>query len=191
MFWLALLLSLPIDASTSSQRATPAAETCSYDREKLALGFDAFDQDMKGGWRALADKPGCGKAAADMIRAYRLNYQERIHLLYWHEAQLRASNGDYAAAIPLMEKSRQPPTQDDFGWNPYVDATIAFLRNDRVALLAARRRLTAVTKPSDLPATEKWPPNLTVIDRLIQCFGVPYQAAYGGTCLQADPARAR
>nr|WP_310098296.1 hypothetical protein [Sphingomonas sp. BE138] len=151
----------------------------------LALGFEAFDQDMTGGWRELADKPGCGGAAADLIRAYRMNSQERIPLLYWHEAQLRALNGDHAAAIPLMEKSRRAPEDDRFGWNPYADATIAFLGNDRKALLVARRRLDAVKRPAGLPADRPWPPNLAVVDALIRCFGRSYRIAYGGTCAAA------
>jgi hypothetical protein len=179
-----LMVALLLSAQASSPPASsqPASAPCDYDRKSLDLGFDAFDQDAVGGWRALSAKPGCEKAAADMVRAYRMNYESYSSLLYWHEAQLRASTGDYASAIPLMQKSRGPKDRDKFGWNAYADATIAFLRSDKKALFRARNQLIDLVKPDNVAAERKWPPNLDIVDALIHCFGQPYKIAYGSTC---------
>lgn len=178
-------------ASASNQPAQPTASptVCAYDRKLLALGFDAFDQNMSGGWRALSMKPDCKRTAADLIRDYRFNSENQIPLLYWHEAQLRASDGDYAAAIPLMEKSKRSAQRDKFGWNAYADATIAFLRNDSVALSNAREKLARVVRPEGFPTNRPWPLNLDVVDGLARCLGKPYKVAYSQACRQRAPSR--
>lgn len=154
---------------------------CRYDREVLGLGIDAFDQDMKGGWRALADQPGCEAKAADLIRAYRLNQEAALPALYLHEAQLRASAGDYVGAIPLLMRARQRDF-DEAGLSAYIDATIAFLRGDRAALTAAKERLRTWPKPADWPVDSPWPPNMNVVEGLEACFGKPYKLAYDVSC---------
>ena len=141
---------------------------------------------MNGGWRPLAATPGCRAQAADVLRSYRERVQRRIGTLYWHEGQLRAELGETDAAIALLERGRHPTDED--GWNDYVDATIAFLRNDRRRLLAVRDRLAERPKPADWAtgvdtkgnpvAAPPWPMNLNVVDRLIACFGRSYREAY-------------
>ena len=177
----AFLLGLSLQAGN----APAPAEPCQVDTgAMLALGLDAFDQDMNGGWRTLASRPGCETRAADLIRAYRSFVQQRIGLLYWHEGQLRASAGETEAAIGLMDRSRHPTDED--GWNFYVDASIAFLRQDRAALLRARERLASLpmpdwargrTRPDGTPVP--WPMNLGVVDGFIRCLGRSYREAYG------------
>jgi hypothetical protein len=50
---------------------TTSAMACDYDRARLlALDETQFDQ-YESGWRALASKPGCDLAAADLLRDYR------------------------------------------------------------------------------------------------------------------------
>jgi len=177
-------------------QAAPAPDPCQVDRRaSLALGQDAFDQDMNGGWRALAERPGCEGAAADLVRDYRALSEARIHILYWHEGQLRANIGQYPEAIRLMEQSRKP--EDRFGWNPYVDATVAFLRGDRAALVAARDRLAALPRPPGFEDRvmaggfrRTWPLNLMVVDGLVRCFGRPYHEAYGSPACR-NPAAAQ
>jgi hypothetical protein len=111
---------------------------------------------------------------------------------------MRASAGQYERAIPLLESARKTEAQDPLGWNYYVDATTAFLRHDRAALLNAREQLAAVVYPegSGLPPLKdgyiefpsrpgqpvmrmRWPPNIEVVDGLVACFGKPYSEAYG------------
>lgn len=183
-------------ALAATGMAADAAGPCAHDRAALlALDRQAFDQDMDGGWRRLAAREGCALAAADLIRDYREIHPSDPGILYWHEGQLRANAGQAGQAIALFERSRK--ADDPFGWNPYVDASIAFLRGDRPALLAAREALMRVPRPAGFaprdrdgrPIEIRWPPNLHVVDRLIACFGRGYRVAYSGTCPAPRPIR--
>lgn len=161
------------------------APACGYDRAAmLALDERAFDQDMTGGWRALSNR-GCELAAADLIRTYREAHgaSRMTFLSHWHEGQLRAEAGQTQAAIALFARARKTPELDNgFGWNLYVDGSIAFLRRTRPALQAARDHLAALPPPAGLPATVRWPMNLNVLDGLLRCFDKDYRTAYGVTC---------
>jgi hypothetical protein len=170
--------------------AAAAPAPCVVDRERLlALDPPAFDQDLAGGWRAVAAREECQSAAADLIRDYRRMHGLNDSILYWHEGQLRALAGQTSAAITLFERSRKGPA-DRFGWDAYVDATIAFLRHDRRALMAARESLASLPRPADFnprdpqghPLRLAWPVNLDAVDGLIACFGRPYSQAYGPSC---------
>lgn len=149
----------------------------------MALDQRAFDQDMDGGWRALARDSACRIVAADLIRDYREAHSLTAPILFWHEGQMRAEAGQTEMAIVLFDRSRH---DDRFGWNLYVDASIAFLRRDRDALQRARDALAALPRPAGFQSTDTngrpinlaWPPNLNVVDALIRCFGRPYAEAY-------------
>jgi hypothetical protein len=170
--------------------AAPTAGPCTYDRDRLlSLDEKSFDQDMRGGWRTLADDPRCYLAAADLIRDYREVHHVSGTTLVWHEGQMRASAGQTNGAIALFEQSRK--AHDPSGWNFYVDGTIAFLQHDRRALQIARDKLAALPTPADWhpvgpdgkPFPIKWPPNLNVLEGLLKCFGRSYEEAYGSaTC---------
>jgi hypothetical protein len=164
----------------------PGAFLCMFNRaELLALDEHSFDQDMDGGWRAVARHEECTEVAADLIREYRETRGLTSTILYWHEGQLRAHAGSTDEAIRLFEKSRK--TFDIFGWNLYVDASIAFLRRDKPALLAAREALARLPRPEDFNPRDaqgnvvvvSWPLNLSVVDGLITCFDRAYKEAYG------------
>jgi hypothetical protein len=193
---LASLLFAACGAVRAEESARPA---CDHDRARLlALDEAKFDQDMSGGWRALAEKPGCELAAADLLRDYRQARPNQAGLLVWHEAQLRAFAGQSREAAALMETARQPVETDRAGWNPYVDATIAFLRRDRAALERARVKLAAVQPGADMPPVVdgtmeldfadgqkrkiRWPPNIDVVEGLLYCFDKPYAEAYRDEC---------
>lgn len=160
---------------------------CAYDRAALmALDQDAFDQDMNGGWRALEDR-GCDAEAADLIRDYR-QAKSRPHpsILYWHEGQIRATLGQNDAAIALFNAARKPSAEDTFGWNFYVDGSIAFLRHDRAGLQSARDALAQVPEDKEWVEdavrqgfTVQWPPNLNILDGFLKCFDRSYRDAYG------------
>lgn len=89
-------------------------------------------------------------------------------------------------AIRLFERARSVDG-DPYGWNLYVDATIAFLQNDKSALLNAREELTRLPRPPDFQPRDQagnllnisWPMNLEVVNGLIACFGRGYEEAYG------------
>ncbi|WP_369939076.1 hypothetical protein [Xanthomonas medicagonis] len=194
-----------------SVREAPAAEQhmqgCDVDRTRLlALDQHQFDQEVSdggGGWRAVAARPGCETAAADLIRDYRQAHPDDPGLLYWHEGQLRAFAGDYPAAMALMQASKKPAAQDPAGWNPYVDATIAFLAHDGKGLAAAKKALDAVPPAPDLPPLHDgfvelpmqngqmlkmhWPPNADVVDGLVRCMEKSYAVAYSQGCRAGSP----
>ncbi len=77
----------------------------------------------------------------------------------------------------------------------YLDATLAFLRDDYEALVDTRHALTSLPEPEwfaeavdrfrlRYPDKQEpvWPTNLNIVERLIDCFGHPYSVAYGGSC---------
>jgi hypothetical protein len=205
----ATLLACGLLACCATTRAPTAAQPqCSYDRTQLlAMDERHFDQDVEnGGWRGVAAQPGCESVAADLVRDYRETHANRSAILFWHEGQLRADAGDPERAMTVLEQARMPPdTGDPSGWNFYVDATIAFLKRDRAALLQARTRLAAVRPMDGMTVQDgftsistnsgqtvkmRWPPNLDVVDGLVHCFDRPYRAAYGSDCRSPDNAPA-
>ena len=183
------------------------ADDCAVDRtEMLALTPDQFDQDLRGGWRPMAEKAQCQLAAADLIAAYRAQPKAAGNsTMIWHEAQLRAEAGQDARAVALMRQTYKP-APDAGGWNPYVDASIALIDKDRAALAAARAALAALPAPPEanvkdgffsfaMPSGEvmqvAWPPNLDVVDAFVRCFGQSYRQAYSSqACRHPDTSAA-
>lgn len=169
--------------------ALPAPD-CRYDRAAmLALDYDAFDQDMAGGWRGLSNR-GCTAEAANLIRDWRTAHGSDapdVRLLFWHEGQMRVEIGQKQQAIALFERSRKPAEIDrGWGWNLYVDGTIAFLRGDRSGLERARAALAALPRPPELaqtvgpdgkPIKLQWPRNLNMLDGFRRCWNQPYRQA--------------
>jgi hypothetical protein len=203
-----LLALLAACAAKSADIGTPQ-DSCLNETERerlLALDQNAFDQDLSaggGGWRAIAAKDGCEIAAANLIREYRERHSSEETILFWHEGQMRAFGNDYATAVTLFERSRKLKDQDPAGWNHYVDASIAFLKRDKEALVKARSDLSAVKAPPELQLKDgalevpnnsgtsvkiRWPPNLDVVDGLLKCFDKRYREAYGNErCRPVSP----
>lgn len=173
------------------------------ERERLlALDEDAFDQDMQGGWRAVASEPHCQEAAADLIREWRIRHQSTAGILFWHEGQIRASLEDREAAVALFKQSYKPASPGTTAWNAYVDASIAFLTRDKPALLRARENLRQVNPSPEYEVKDgrfeielndgsrhsmRWPPNIDVVDGLVNCFDASYDTAYGQSCRAGPP----
>ena len=167
--------------------AKAAQATCIENKAALLeLDFMSFDQDFEGGWRAVADTPGCKPEAVKLIEAYQ---QQRTdlsdgmkHTLRLHQAQLHAELGHNEAAIALFRQSYKPDEQDRSGWNPYMDATIAFIKKDKPKLVDAIARLKAVPRPEGFdprdaegnPIEVPWPPNLTIVESYLRCFDMNY-----------------
>lgn len=170
------ILGMAAITCTLSLSSVASAQTvdCTYDHETMmTLGQNAFDQDMKGGWRGLADK-GCLAKAANLIRDYRLHQKPQRDssqsvILFWHEGQTRALLGETDAAIALFDNSRTVG-KGTAAWNLYVDATIFFLKQDRTALIAARDAMSQLGLSL----------NLNVVENLVACFGRTYKEAYSG-----------
>lgn len=197
-----LAIALPPSYSAAQPQSQGTASTaCVHDRARLlALDEHNFDQDLSGGWRALADKgEECELVAADLLRDYRQLHKNDSTMLLWHEGQMRAFAGQYAQAIDLMRLSRGPGEEDKGGWKAYVDATVAFLGRDEAALEKARQRLAALAPPSGEKLVIKdgyfevktpdgqtlnmrWPPNIDVVEGLQNCFDQPYKIAYAMEC---------
>ncbi len=161
------------------------------DAAMLALPLHEFDQ-TDAGWRSL-ETEGCEASTADDIARYRVLNRDRLAgedtgTLVWHEGQMRAAAGQSDAAIALMLENRERESE---AIQPYVDASIAFLRRDRDALLAAHTRLMALPVPDyfaraaeryrvsypDLPPLA-WPLNRDKVEGFIACFDRPYREAY-------------
>lgn len=202
---LLILTGLWTALSATTLHAEPVGvEPCDYDRKAmLQLDPNMFDQDDTLGWRKLGNRTGCKAEAADAIAFYievhreELTRQWQMPSFKWHEAQMRAMAGETLRAVQLMRKSVKPEKGPDafkgwteyaLPWNEYVKATIAFLERDLDALKKARDRLSASPLPADFAELDRsqvggkapaWPQNLDVVDRLIACFGRPYEEAYG------------
>ena len=177
----------------------PYSECVTDPESYLALSFEDFDQGIRpvadgprqeSGWREIARQEGCEIAAAVLISHWRDRHganldRFRQSFIAFHEGQLRATGGDYSAAIPLIEAGRG--AFSDAAGQAYVDAILAFLRSDRDALIAARERLLAVPEPPNWAEMQrafkeqagqemKWPRNIEATETLVRCFGKPYSA---------------
>ncbi len=177
---------------------------CDVDAERfdalMQLEHDAFDQDMDGGWRAVARQDGCEHAAADLLVAYMGHSPhfnpEQPGVIGWHAGQLLAVAGETEQAIPYFE-ARRVGERD---WVLYVDASLAFLQRDRAAAEAARAELAELRPSEEMMAARRQfladnpnitmpegfveqPQNLGVVDRLLACWDMSYADAYSGACL--------
>lgn len=176
-------------AQVSVAPLEPAA--CATDPASLTLSFDRFDQENVG-WRGLS-RAGCDIQAAELISAYRAANAatlpaDSVKMLNWHEGQLRAAVGDYATAINLFEAVLAVEAEPSD--RLYTQATLAFLRRDRAALLAASDALQSLPEPpafaraaDQFAATYNaprptWPPNADVVGALLTCFDKTYEEAY-------------
>lgn len=185
------MLALLLAAAQLDDPVAVLPPDCSYDlKSMLTLDRNAFDQDLTGGWRPLGMTEGCELAAAELIRAWRHEKRDHAQILYWHEGQLRAEAGHTAEAAALFALTYKSADEDaNFGWNHYVDGSIAFLRRDKARLQAAIKRLSALPKPEGTPdsmtmangavVTLNWPPNLGVLQAMERCWDRRYEAAYG------------
>jgi len=110
----------------------------------LSLSYEAFDQTMDSGFRALANA-GCRSQAADLIEAYRDANDSPQSSLTWHVAQLRGEAGEIEAAKVAARSVLNPDQQADaeFLWNEHVNAYLAFLEGDREAFDTQRAALKA------------------------------------------------
>ena len=159
------LLIATVCASSHAAPADAAIGKCVFDRSKLlAQDLDTFDLSQKGHHGLSAKQPGCDSAIADLIADYRsarpdVMKHANSYLLYWHEGQYRAAAGNYQQAETLFERSRLPVYFGGLMWNPYVDATVAFVRRDRPALQKARAALVALPPEAYKPwnrSTSTW-----------------------------------
>lgn len=185
-------------AQPAPEQTFEGAPDCSYDLDAmLELDRRAFDQNLPdGGWRGLYER-GCYAEAAELIREWRHEKRDHTSILYTHEGQMRAYAGQTDEAIALLRLTYKPMDEDaDFGWNHYMDGTIAFLERDREALAKAIERLKSIPAreaqrvyADGRPADDfKWPPNLHVLEAFERCWGKSYaQASSSRGCFGLAP----
>jgi hypothetical protein len=143
----------------------------------MALDYDSFDQSVpNGGWRAIVDDTEAGK----VLDAYNVHnsdvlkpWQKRI--IKWHAGQAYGFANLKQLAINRFKKSYNPEEAPDdrFGWNLYVEGSVAFLEQDMTSLVDARDRLKKLNPGS---------PNTKILESFVRCFKKPYREAYNPEC---------
>jgi len=140
----------------------------------LDQDYKSFDKAQKSGWRQLAQE-GRFKEAAELIDRYRkrnksLDVSQVVNLLF-HAGQLYAFAESNDIALERFKKAKYDPIPDVElaqmkaffeEWNVYVDATIAFIKKDRMKLLECRTRM------ANIPNISREMSNLNVVDSLIE-----------------------
>src|SRR5262249_44646478 len=163
------LLGLALADGCQTRNESASAES------SLKLSYQAFDQTPHSGWRILAEDQKRYRDGAVLIEMYLDRHSELDQFqranLHWHAGQFLAFAGDSRAALKHMSSALIYPELpgSPLRWNDYVEATMAFLRNDRAKLLAA-----CESKAPKAPADS----NLAVVDCLIAHFGASYATAY-------------
>lgn len=162
----------------------------------LTLSFKQFDQQQGSGWRPLyASK--CYIEAASLLKEYVMRHPRTAreqYMLPFHTGQLFALAGKHAEAIQWMEKGYSKDKFGPINWNAFVDANVAFLKQDYKALLKQRNLINQEPAMTDGPGVPKWAVgkkmNLDVVDGFITCFKEPYDIAYGNDCRRQGGERA-
>ena len=174
----------------------PAAATvCEISADQragyLAMSYEDFDQTPGEGWRPMGESEACYTAAGDLIADYLLYSHAsleayNVRVLRFHAGQMFAFAGDTDRALAFFQASYGAPygESDRLDWNSYVDATIAFLADDREALEAAHGRLLEQT-----PFENGMIPNLNIADGFLACYGEGYPKAYSAECMSDGRAR--
>ncbi len=151
----------------------------------LKMDFWEFDQSDQG-WRSLDVINAAALIDIYIKSCAKLQPYDKASL-YFHAGQIYAEVGDYKTAIERFQLSKhQPNSWVEKGWNAYVDATIAFLKNDRDTLLSAQQILEKY-KNAQLKDTKGkffYPHrvNVRIVEQLLQGLRLEltYSQAYRG-----------
>lgn len=161
---------LALGLCTGSSAATPAAVT---DARLMRESFRQFDQNLKGGWRTLQvqrDYLGAAHAMLEYLSVHSAILKPwQKDSLAFHLGHVYALAGKRQEAIHWFQKS----IADHRMGNPaYTESFIAFLENDKPALLADRHTI-ATTNPGPWRAED-----LREMDAMLDYFGDPFEAAW-------------
>lgn len=192
-------------AATENRPTAERFSACGADSDEhnrlMALSIDDFDQDMDGGWRAVAYNDGCDDVAAFLLEDY-----IAIHdlspddgLIFWHAGQTHAGSGNYSRAAEFFRPTFDDtlkPGEPHYDWTLYGRGTLAFIERDRVALeraiseyqdipvdeerIAAMKRFAEENNVTFPEEAARKPLNLVALEGLLRCFDEPYSSAYGG-----------
>jgi len=176
---LAILLAA-IPAIGYSSTSASAADDASVQKS-----FIQFDQNPNGGWRPLQLQRNY-QGAADAILGYMSEHSANLKTwqnasLAFHLGHVYALMDDRANAIHWFKKSL---SYHAMGNPAYAEGFIAFLQNDKPALLADRHTV-ATTNPGPWQAAD-----LKEMDAMIEYFGAPFEAAWGALNCVAKAAKA-
>lgn len=136
--------------------------------------FQQFDQNLEGGWRTLQLKRDY-LGAADAMLEYLSGHSATLKpwqkdSLAFHLGHVYAMAGKRREAIHWFQKS----IADHRMGNPaYVKSFMAFIENDKPALMADRHTIAA-TSASHWRAED-----LSEMDAMLDYFGEPFEAAWG------------
>ena len=152
----------------------PAATTQASPDPVLQESFQQFDQSSDSPWQLLELRSKYSEGIA-LIQNYRKANSAK--LLKWQKASLAFHLGDLYALEGDKEQAIAA-YQQAFAFNAatngaYIQAFIAFLSQDRAALLKDRETL-ATTNPGPWQKGD-----VAVTDELIKYFGQPYEAVFG------------
>lgn len=178
-----VLLSI-VALGTSSLTKADDIESCEKRYKKVAqaalkLPYWEFDQ-SESGFRQLNK---CATEQSLLLGRYIRKQESELRLVRWHFAQALAITGDSTRAIEEALLSRNPLEKEQhptFSWNSYVQATVEFLRDDRVAfdIQYEIHRAASAARPENKI-------NLMVLTSLARCFGKPYKVA--SICQDGQP----
>lgn len=155
-----------------SVAATPAVPP--FVTALMHESFQQFDQQLGSGWRTLELKPDYPDAATAILR-YKTEHAAELKgwqqdSLSFHLAHVYALAGERSKAINWFKRSMGDPS---WGNAAYIEAFIAFLQNDKPALIKARK-IIATTNPGPWQKQD-----LSEIDAMVEYFGEPFEAAWG------------
>jgi len=150
--------------AATSTCGVPSAEGVA----QRSLPYAEFDsRGAPFGWRALA-ATGCTDAAISLLDEYAKANRSRLSAaesgeVAFHIGQALAMAGREQESIAPFERALHPGASAE--WSIYVNATLAFLRRDVVALKAARASYETIAPGSV---------RLRIIEGLVACPAEPY-----------------
>lgn len=170
MCFLSLLAAtLMLGLTRSAYPAPSASDPASMNQQS----FKEFDQDLDTGWRVLELQMQYSQAV-DAIKAYqqanvaRLQPWQKASLDY-HLGHMYALEGENQQAIAVF---RSVLASGAMGNPTYMQASIAFLSEDRAALLKARETI-ATTNPGPWQKGD-----LAEVDGMLKYFGQPFEVVF-------------
>ena len=144
------------------------------DHALMQESFQQFDQNLNSGWRLLQVRRDYLGAAHAMLEYLSVH---SATLKLWQKDSLAFHLGHVYALVGQGQQAshwfRKSLTGHLLGNPAYVKGFIAFLQNDKPALLVDRHKIEAM-RPS-LTRVE----DLSEMDAMIEYFGEPFEAAWG------------
>ena len=183
---LALFIGIPPVKASAGQNCD------SFRSLDMAASFSDFDQGERW-WRESFDAACYSVALRDIDNYIKLNHsrlsESELSILNWHAGQILAYQENYADAVIRFQQTVSASEADEY----YKQATISFLRRDHAALIKSLHGLETSKPPIDFQEAARayeqesgrkitWPPNLSIVQHLVECFNENYRKAYEGSC---------